>query len=115
MNVKSMLVGFLIAVVASTGTYFLVPPPGTAVAHFESESNDARKIVSAMADIAKLETMLVQDSLNALGDRHKLYLSLSTDLKRTNEMLIELAPELTQEGLISKRNWDEINKSYKGD
>ncbi len=32
MNVKSMLVGFLIAVVASTGTYFLVPPPGGAYA-----------------------------------------------------------------------------------
>ena len=27
MNVKSLLVGFLIAVVASTGTYFLMPPP----------------------------------------------------------------------------------------
>ena len=32
MNVKSMLVGFLIAVVASTGTYFLVPPPSGAEA-----------------------------------------------------------------------------------
>ena len=32
MNVKSMLVGFLIAVVASTGTYFLVPPPSDAEA-----------------------------------------------------------------------------------
>ena len=30
MKVKSMLVGFLSAVVASTGTYFLVPPPGGA-------------------------------------------------------------------------------------
>ena len=27
MNVKSMCVGFLIAMFASTGTYFLVPPP----------------------------------------------------------------------------------------
>ena len=34
MNVKSMLVGFLIAVVASTGTYFLVPPPRDADAAF---------------------------------------------------------------------------------
>ena len=32
MNVKSMLVGFLIAVVASTGTYFLMPPPSGAEA-----------------------------------------------------------------------------------
>ena len=32
MNVKSMLAGFLIAVVASTGTYFLVPPPSGAKA-----------------------------------------------------------------------------------
>ena len=30
MNVKSMLAGFLIAVLASTGTYFLVPPPNSA-------------------------------------------------------------------------------------
>ena len=34
MNVKSMIVGFLIAVVASTGTYFLVPPPKNADAAF---------------------------------------------------------------------------------
>jgi hypothetical protein len=27
MNVKSMIVGLVIAVVASTGTYFLLPPP----------------------------------------------------------------------------------------
>ena len=27
MNVKSLIVGFVIAVVASMGTYFLVPPP----------------------------------------------------------------------------------------
>ena len=32
MNEKSMLVGFLIAVVASTGAYFLVPPPSGAEA-----------------------------------------------------------------------------------
>ena len=32
MNVKSMLVGLLIAVVASTGTYFLLPPPSGAEA-----------------------------------------------------------------------------------
>ena len=34
MNVKSMIVGFLIAVVASTGTYFLLPPPRDADAGF---------------------------------------------------------------------------------
>ena len=32
MNVKSMLGGFLIAVVASTGTYFMLPPPSGAEA-----------------------------------------------------------------------------------
>jgi hypothetical protein len=32
MNVKSMLVGLLIAVVASTGTYFLLPPRSDAEA-----------------------------------------------------------------------------------
>ena len=36
MKVKSMLVGFLIAVVASTGTYFLMPPPRDL--QFESKS-----------------------------------------------------------------------------
>ncbi len=36
MNVKSMLVGFLIAVVASTGTYFLLPPPSGAEAEKQS-------------------------------------------------------------------------------
>ena len=38
MNVKSMLVGFLIAVVASTGTYFLVPPPSGAIANKNNEA-----------------------------------------------------------------------------
>ena len=32
MNVKSMIVGLVIAVVASTGTYFLLPPPSGAEA-----------------------------------------------------------------------------------
>jgi len=36
MNVKSMIVGFLIAVVASTGTYFLLPPPSGAEAEKQS-------------------------------------------------------------------------------
>ena len=30
MNVKSVLVGMMIAMVASTGTYFLAPPPRNA-------------------------------------------------------------------------------------
>ena len=30
MNVKSVLVGIMIAMVASTGTYFLAPPPRSA-------------------------------------------------------------------------------------
>ena len=40
MNVKSMLVGFLIAVVASTGTYFLLPPPSRAIADNQMDIND---------------------------------------------------------------------------
>ena len=32
MNIKSMIVGLVIAVVASTGTYFLLPPPSGAEA-----------------------------------------------------------------------------------
>ncbi len=42
MNVKSMLVGFLIAVVASTGTYFLVPPPGGAYAGDQMHHHQAK-------------------------------------------------------------------------
>ena len=38
MNVKSMIVGFLIAVVASTGTYLLAPPPRDADAAFSGLS-----------------------------------------------------------------------------
>ena len=40
MNVKSILVGFLIAVVASTGTYFLLPPPSDAEAARCATVND---------------------------------------------------------------------------
>ena len=40
MNVKSMLVGFLIAVVASTGTYFLLPPRSDAEASDCATRND---------------------------------------------------------------------------
>ena len=36
MNVKSMIVGLVIAVVASTGTYFLLPPPSGAEAFGKS-------------------------------------------------------------------------------
>ncbi len=32
MNLKSMIVGLVIALVASTGTYFLLPPPSGAEA-----------------------------------------------------------------------------------
>ena len=42
MNLKSMLVGFLIAVVASTGTYFLVPPPGGAYAGDQMHHHQAK-------------------------------------------------------------------------
>ena len=42
MNVKSMIVGFLIAVVASTGTYILVPPPGDAYAGDQMHHHQAK-------------------------------------------------------------------------
>ena len=42
MNVKSMLVGFLIAVVASTGTCYLVPPPGGAYAGDQMHHHQAK-------------------------------------------------------------------------
>ena len=45
MNVKSMIVGLLIAVVASTGTYFLVPPPRDADAGIVGLSRDELWII----------------------------------------------------------------------
>ena len=47
MNVKSMIVGFLNAVVASTGTYFLVPPPRDAVAGFFISRDEMWNILEA--------------------------------------------------------------------
>ena len=46
MNVKSMLAGFLIAVLASTGTYFLVPPPNGANAGLYLSREDIKEILS---------------------------------------------------------------------
>ena len=43
MNAKSMLVGFLIAVVASTGTYFLMPPPTDAEAASCATKDDVER------------------------------------------------------------------------
>ena len=48
MNVKSMLVGFLIAVVASTGTYFLLPPPSGA------EASDCASVDEVMMAVASV-------------------------------------------------------------
>ena len=45
MNVKSMSVGFLIAVVASTGTYFLVPPPSGAEASSCATKSDVKRVI----------------------------------------------------------------------
>ena len=45
MNVKSMLVGFLIAVVASTGTYFLLPPPSGAEASNCATKRDVKNVI----------------------------------------------------------------------
>ena len=45
MNLKSMLVGFLIAVVASTGTYFLVPPPSSVEASNCATKADAKRVI----------------------------------------------------------------------
>ena len=42
MNLKSILVGFLIAVVAATGIYFLVPPPGSAYAGDQMHHHQAK-------------------------------------------------------------------------
>ena len=47
MNAKSMLVGFLIAVVVSTGTYFLVPPPRDADAGFFISRDEMWNILEA--------------------------------------------------------------------
>ena len=46
MNVKSMLVGFLIAVVASTGTYFLLPPPSGAEAARCASPGDVQEVLN---------------------------------------------------------------------
>ena len=48
MKVKSMLVGFLIAVVASTGTYFLVPPPPFVI--FPDSIDESRVPISCKID-----------------------------------------------------------------
>ena len=48
MNVKSMIVGFLIAVVASTGTYFLVPPPSGAEASNCATYQDVKDAVTSV-------------------------------------------------------------------
>jgi len=45
MNVKSMIVGLVIAVVASTGTYFLLPPPSGAEAASCATKRDVEQAV----------------------------------------------------------------------
>jgi hypothetical protein len=57
MNVKSMLVGFLIAVVASTGAYFLLPPPRGAEA----------------SNCATAHAYAVQVGFEVLGNKIELY------------------------------------------
>ena len=61
MNVKSMIVGFLIAVVASIGTYFLVPPPRDADAGFFVSSKDMWNI---------LEDCAVVIDFGQIGEQH---------------------------------------------
>ena len=63
MNVKSMIVGFLIAVVASMGTYFLVLPPKGADAAFGGIS------VKEMYKV--LATCSVRDSGSISCARHR--------------------------------------------
>ena len=59
-NVKSMLVGFLIAVVASTGTYFLVSPPRDADAGIVGLTRDELwNIIEACAVNFERETFLI--------------------------------------------------------
>jgi hypothetical protein len=45
MNLKSMIVGLVIAVVASTGTYFLLPPPSGAEASSCATKRDVKNIL----------------------------------------------------------------------
>ena len=48
MNVKSTIVGLTIAVVASTGTYFLLPPPSRISANNCATTDDVKRVVEAV-------------------------------------------------------------------
>ena len=62
MNVKSMIVGFLNAVVASTGTYFLVPPPGGVYAGDQMYRHQAKGKRMYHRDMMMLERLNEADS-----------------------------------------------------
>ena len=61
MNLKSMLVGFLIAVVASTGTYFLVPPPSGA------KAASCKMMIARFADALK-DAGVIRKDAKIVGD-----------------------------------------------
>ena len=61
MNLKSMLVGFLIAVVASTGTYFLVPPPSGA------KAESCGMMIARLADALK-DAGVIRKDAKIVGD-----------------------------------------------
>ena len=63
MNVKSMLVGLLIAVVASMGTYFLMPPPRGAEAARCVTSSDFHPEIISLSN-------RLENSINQWGTRN---------------------------------------------
>jgi len=56
MNMKSMIVGLVIAVVASTGTYFLLPPPSGAEATNCATEDDVYYQVKRVLNMCMLDT-----------------------------------------------------------
>ena len=63
MNVKSMIVGLVIAVVASTGTYFLLPPPSGAEAARCLTSSDFNPQIISLSNH-------LENSINQWGTRN---------------------------------------------
>ena len=61
MNVKSMIVGLVIAVVASTGTYFLVPSPSGA------KAASCQMMIARLADALK-DAGVIRKDAKIVGD-----------------------------------------------
>ena len=89
---NALAIGLVIAVVASTGAYFLVPPPSSASA-------------SDCATREEVQRMINLSAQNLHNDHHTYLATLSDDinwLNRNSYMIAGLTQALIDAGVISK-------------